>query len=382
MESPSGMMADRFARAELPDESLDPLKPVEKMLHGVPAAMIEAAKSKMFGKLTRTIDDWAPVSLLCKRMNVAEPTNREDEEEEPSQAPPKPSTAGQQNLLRNTSPPRGIFANLNFDKLNAKKPEPQTVDVSKPSNVKPSTTNEESNKKSNDESISPPIIPASSSAVDLYGPALPEKPVFVRKPKIIEKSAAKSSSDSSASSSEDEWVEKDASRGSEKSKKKKKKEHKKDKRKKKKSKHKERKRKHKEKRLCPVRLCGQRFLAADHVLPLDEAEDVDPKEGAGGDVNDSSDRRDDEEVQRLRRKPEAAARLECRHEFFLQLGQEDFGKTQFFQDFNNYLEGLKTERLAWLKNWGSPGTSSSHLLNSRLQTAPERLIICKDPHYI
>ncbi|CAB0000370.1 unnamed protein product, partial [Nesidiocoris tenuis] len=339
----SGMMADRFARAELPDESLDPLKPVEKMLHRVPAAMIEAAKSKMFGKLTRTIDDWAPVSLLCKRMNVAEPTNRggvslceiakekskskskfsvfdilansdnpfksfektdkpekpesdverqkppaeipveektqeepeivekfetirfddlsekrdlfkaifcdsEDEEEEPSQAPPKPSTAGQQNLLRNTSPPRGIFVNLNFDKLNAKKPEPQTVNVSKPSNVKPSTTNEESNKKSNDESISPPIIPASSSAVDLYGPALPEKPVFVRKPKIIEKSAAKSSSDSSASSSEDEWVEKDASRGSEKSKKKKKKEHKKDKRKKKKSKHKERKRKHKEKR--------------------------------------------------------------------------------------------------------------------------------------
>lgn len=71
------MMADRFARAELPDDSLDPLAPVTKMSHGgVPADMVAAAKSKMFGKLTRTIEEWVPVSLVCKRMNIPEPLNR------------------------------------------------------------------------------------------------------------------------------------------------------------------------------------------------------------------------------------------------------------------------------------------------------------------
>ncbi|KAF7995402.1 hypothetical protein HCN44_006509 [Aphidius gifuensis] len=35
--------------------------------------MIEAAKSKMFGKLTRSLEEWQPTSIVCKRFNIPEP---------------------------------------------------------------------------------------------------------------------------------------------------------------------------------------------------------------------------------------------------------------------------------------------------------------------
>ena len=63
---------------------------------------------------------------------------------ENNDAPPKPWEAKKpQNLLRNPNPPKGIFANVDFDRLNSKKvakprssPEKQTVEpeTRKPSN--------------------------------------------------------------------------------------------------------------------------------------------------------------------------------------------------------------------------------------------------------
>ncbi|KAF6203253.1 hypothetical protein GE061_003671 [Apolygus lucorum] len=352
----SGMMADRFARAELPDESLDPLAPVAKMSHGVSADMAAAAASKMFGKLTRIVEDWAPVSLVCKRMNIAEPLNRggkslceiakdraqpksrfsvfdilvnsddpfsrfnktadsdkrtssstagepvekevldepsgaevakssaseelidpfekikfddpaekkdlfkaifcdsEDEEEEetpppPKLAPHKPSEASQQNVLRNTSPPRGIFANLNLDKLNEKKPvisgsdgkkEESSADTGLP------LTHDRLNDSGGVGSVGGHDV-AEPPNQDMYGPALPNRPMFVQRHKIPPKPVVVSSSDSSSSSSDEErWVEKDSS--STKKKKKKKKERKKEKKRRKSKKHKEHKRKHKDKK--------------------------------------------------------------------------------------------------------------------------------------
>lgn len=71
-----GLMKERFAHGELPDDSSNPLAPVPRSLREEDADMIEAAKSKMYGKLTRRITDWSPSSLLCKRMNIAELLDR------------------------------------------------------------------------------------------------------------------------------------------------------------------------------------------------------------------------------------------------------------------------------------------------------------------
>lgn len=69
----SGIMSDRFVSASQPDDSLNPLAPVERMKHGN-EEMQNAAKMKLFGKLTRTRGSWQPCALLCKRFNVPQPS--------------------------------------------------------------------------------------------------------------------------------------------------------------------------------------------------------------------------------------------------------------------------------------------------------------------
>lgn len=69
----TGIMNDRFVTASQSDDSLNPLIPVEKMKHGN-EEMQNAAKMKLFGKLTRTRESWQPCALLCKRFNVPQPS--------------------------------------------------------------------------------------------------------------------------------------------------------------------------------------------------------------------------------------------------------------------------------------------------------------------
>lgn len=73
----SGLIFDKFVTASAPDDATNPFKSVDKSIyqHGT-KEMREAAKSKMFGHLTRTIDVWKPNKLLCKRFNVPEPEIR------------------------------------------------------------------------------------------------------------------------------------------------------------------------------------------------------------------------------------------------------------------------------------------------------------------
>lgn len=73
----SGLIFDKFVTASAPDDATNPFKPVDKSIyqHGT-KEMREAAKSKMFGHLTRSIDVWKPNKLLCKRFNVPEPEIR------------------------------------------------------------------------------------------------------------------------------------------------------------------------------------------------------------------------------------------------------------------------------------------------------------------
>lgn len=63
----------RFVSASQPDDTLNPLLSVEKMKHGN-EEMRNAAKMRMFGKLTRTCSSWQPNALLCKRFNVPQPS--------------------------------------------------------------------------------------------------------------------------------------------------------------------------------------------------------------------------------------------------------------------------------------------------------------------
>jgi len=64
----------RFVSASQSDDSLNPQSTVEKTQHGS-SEMREAAKMKMFGKLTRRITSWNPCALLCKRFNVPQPSH-------------------------------------------------------------------------------------------------------------------------------------------------------------------------------------------------------------------------------------------------------------------------------------------------------------------
>ncbi|CAH1180458.1 unnamed protein product [Phaedon cochleariae] len=68
------LMSDRFVSASQKEDVTDILEPVEKSetTHGT-KDMREAARMKMFGRLTRVTLDWRPCSCLCKRFNVPEP---------------------------------------------------------------------------------------------------------------------------------------------------------------------------------------------------------------------------------------------------------------------------------------------------------------------
>ncbi len=169
--------------------------------------------------------------------------SEKEQEKKSVNPPPKPKPnsnpmAGAKNVLRNPAPAKGIFANIDFDKLNAKKknkPQPPVVNPE-------SSSKAEKPKESN---------PGRMSAKDFFdndkdkmeeedhqfGPA---------KPKISVQKSSRTSSDNDSDSDSDsnEWVEKSSSK-KKKSKKSKKKHHKK---KSKKSKSKKSSKKHKRSR--------------------------------------------------------------------------------------------------------------------------------------
>lgn len=68
----SAAFSDRFVSASQPDESTDPLAPVARTV-GANQDVVEAAKMKMFGRLTRRVGEWQPHSTLCKRFNIPPP---------------------------------------------------------------------------------------------------------------------------------------------------------------------------------------------------------------------------------------------------------------------------------------------------------------------
>ncbi|RZF48277.1 hypothetical protein LSTR_LSTR006244 [Laodelphax striatellus] len=105
----------------------------------------------------------------------------ESNDEEPDPVTPAQSAVGSSapapivNALRNTSPPRGIFANLDLDALNARKRDSDKEKESVP--TEKSENNEQKNSVANARECS--TNPTSSSELDTfaYGPALPTKPI-------------------------------------------------------------------------------------------------------------------------------------------------------------------------------------------------------------
>ncbi|KKP06582.1 dipeptidyl-peptidase III [Trichoderma harzianum] len=92
----TGFMASRFTTAKAPHSvSAEPAR--ERELISVPEPKIsdpaeEAAKMGMFGKMTRSVEDFYPTRLLCKRFNVKPPSHaRRDDEPEASKPTPGPS---------------------------------------------------------------------------------------------------------------------------------------------------------------------------------------------------------------------------------------------------------------------------------------------------
>lgn len=89
----TGFMASRFTTAKAPHIiGADPTQ--EKDLISVPEPKAsdpaeEAAKMGMFGNMTRSVEDFYPTRLLCKRFNVKPPAHsRRDDEPDASNAPP------------------------------------------------------------------------------------------------------------------------------------------------------------------------------------------------------------------------------------------------------------------------------------------------------
>ncbi|KAI8724001.1 G-patch domain-containing protein [Fusarium sp. LHS14.1] len=98
----TGFMASRFTTAKKPSvTSTDGSTGTELLSKPEPKAADpaeEAAKVGMYGKLTRTVEDFYPTRLLCKRFNVKAPANsRPDKEAETSNSRgsgPKEDTGG------------------------------------------------------------------------------------------------------------------------------------------------------------------------------------------------------------------------------------------------------------------------------------------------
>ncbi|KAL1450559.1 hypothetical protein WDU94_002909 [Cyamophila willieti] len=69
----SGAMADRFTHGSQPDD-INPLTKTERFAKDAAEETLrQAAKNKMFGKLTREYSVWVPSDLLCKRFNIKPP---------------------------------------------------------------------------------------------------------------------------------------------------------------------------------------------------------------------------------------------------------------------------------------------------------------------
>ncbi|KAL9109356.1 MAG: hypothetical protein Q9227_005986 [Pyrenula ochraceoflavens] len=76
----SGMMASRFTTSSaLPSQTSDSPATIDSLLNKPIAKpsdpAIEAARVGMFGPMTRSVQDFYPTRLLCKRFNVKPPTN-------------------------------------------------------------------------------------------------------------------------------------------------------------------------------------------------------------------------------------------------------------------------------------------------------------------
>lgn len=71
----SAEFSDRFVSASQPDDATDPLVAVQRTTDAK-TEMINAAKMKMFGSLTREVIDWVPKNIIYKRFNIAETSTR------------------------------------------------------------------------------------------------------------------------------------------------------------------------------------------------------------------------------------------------------------------------------------------------------------------
>ncbi|KAL6902726.1 hypothetical protein GGI43DRAFT_433534 [Trichoderma evansii] len=92
----TGFMASRFTTAKAPHIiGADPTREKELISAPEPKTLDpaeEAAKMGMFGNMTRSVEDFYPTRLLCKRFNVKPPEHsRRDDEHDASNAPPGPS---------------------------------------------------------------------------------------------------------------------------------------------------------------------------------------------------------------------------------------------------------------------------------------------------
>ncbi|KAL9489030.1 hypothetical protein ACSS6W_001307 [Trichoderma asperelloides] len=92
----TGFMASRFTTAKAPHIiGADPTQEKELISAPEPKTLDpaeEAAKMGMFGNMTRSVADFYPTRLLCKRFNVKPPAHsRRDDEPDAGNAPPGPS---------------------------------------------------------------------------------------------------------------------------------------------------------------------------------------------------------------------------------------------------------------------------------------------------
>lgn len=81
--------SDRFVSASQPDDATNPLAVVQRTTDAK-SEMVNAAKMKMFGCLTREVLDWTPNSIVFKRFNIAEPGTRSGTTSSTNQKPARP----------------------------------------------------------------------------------------------------------------------------------------------------------------------------------------------------------------------------------------------------------------------------------------------------
>lgn len=158
-----------------------------------------------------TIDSFNKIDLYKAVFLSDSESETEEESPENSKDKEKLTLADlvARNVERNPSPPRGIFANLNLDRINSwRKPE-----LDKDIQPIPEVTKMAS--LSSDKSS----IGTATMDVDVYGPKLPEKHLFTSK-KTDNESKSEAVEISSSSDSSDDWVESshDASKKSKRSK--------------------------------------------------------------------------------------------------------------------------------------------------------------------